>query len=565
MMNFRWPAGCSGAVIALSLAACPLPATADPRHDGLNPEGGASPALLADSSAVFTEPAVPRPPYGAPMMDPTFHTLVRRIAGNVGTALGGGVAGSWGRDARHHYSKDQPWNSDGTLLALQNSGSPSQVYLDGRTYTVKLGKCSSYSVGDDRWHPSKAHPDERINVNGSELMWYDVVRCVKTRSWTLPFAVDYFGPSEGNPSNDGRYAALTDGTRMFVVDMDPQPPLAPYPAQRIGPAVSIASCGLADCSVDWVSVSASGKYVVVSYNGDHPRVFDLDPGTLALTPRVMPASETHCSGAPGRGYIYDLGHADLAVNPFDNNEDVLVGQEHCGNRGRVVGGKVMGSVVMVRLRDGAVTPLTDPTNEAYAHHISARNYDRPGWVYVGYHDEPGKKYSDEIVAVKLDGSKSVQRFAHKHSAYSGCYRCESHAVPSRDGRRVLFASNWDRSCGLGCGASSDIKAYVVWAPGAVAGVEDENLDRARLELERVYPNPAVSSLGISYSLGGWAPARLELVDVTGRQVLGRDLGSPGPGHHEARLGAGSSPPPGVYWLRLSQAGQSAATRVVFVR
>jgi len=36
--------------------------------------------------------------------------------------VGGGVPGTWGSDARHHYSKDQPWNSDGTLIALQNGG-----------------------------------------------------------------------------------------------------------------------------------------------------------------------------------------------------------------------------------------------------------------------------------------------------------------------------------------------------------------------------------------------------------------------------------------------------------
>jgi hypothetical protein len=33
-------------------------------------------------------------------------------------------------------------------------------------------------------------------------------------------------------------------------------------------------------------------------------------------------------------------------------------------------------------------------------------------------------------------------------------------VPSRDGQRVLFASNWAQDCGSGCGSSSDIKAYV---------------------------------------------------------------------------------------------------------
>jgi len=425
--------------------------------------------MVTDSAATFTIPQAAKPAYITPVTtDPTFGTRVVRIAGDTGASLGGGVSGTWGSDARQHYSKDQPWNSNGTLLVLQNSGSPSQVYLNGDTYAVARGKCSGYSSSDDRWHPSPSHPNERINVNGGELMWYDVVNCVKTRSWSLPFSVSYFGMGEGNPSNDGRFAALSDGTRMFVVDMDPQPPLAPYPAQRIGPAYDvIADCGLSGCSIDWVSISSSGKYTVVSYNGDYPRVFDVNPTTLALTARPMPSASPRCTGTAANGFIYDLGHADLALNPFDGNEDVLIGQEHCGNRGKVVDGKLMGSVVMVRLRDGAITSLTDPANEAYAHHISTRNLDRPGWVYVGYHTDAGKKYGDEIIAVKMDGSKSVQRFAHKHSAYSGCYRCESHSVPSRDGRRVLWASNWAQNCST-CGSSSDIKAHIVDARASTA-------------------------------------------------------------------------------------------------
>ena len=428
--------------------------------------------MVTDSNTIFTIPAAPMPQYLVQSVDPTFGTRVIKVAGNTGSALGGGVSGTWGSDARHHYSKDQPWNSNGTLLVLQNSASPSQVYLDGNTYAVVRGKCSGYSSSDDRWHPSPTHPNERINVNGSEIMWYDVVNCVKTRSWSLPFSVSYFGMGEGNPSNDGRFAALSDGTRLFVVDMDPQPPYAAYPSQRIGPAYDvIADCGLGSCSIDWVTISASGKYAVVSYNGDFPRIFDVNPATLALTPRPMPAASPRCSGTAANGFVYDLGHADVALNPFDNNEDVLVGQEHCGNRGSTVDGQLMGSVVMVRMRDGAVTSLTDPRNsEVYAHHISTRNLDRPGWVYVGYYNLSGK-YGDEIIAVKMDGSKSVQRFSHKHSVHSGCYRCENHAVPSRDGRRVLFASNWASDCTV-CGGSSDIKAYVVDARSGTLPVTD---------------------------------------------------------------------------------------------
>ena len=441
------------APIALALAAACAARAGATQYPGFMP-------TVTDSSAVFTIPLAPRPPYFTPTVEPTFHTKVTRIAGDSGTAIGGGVSGTWAADVRHHYSKDQPWSSDGKLLEIDNGGA--FLVLDGETYVPKFGRCSNYSRSDDRWHPSPAHPRERINVNHTELMWFDVVNCVKTRSWTLPFEVTYFGPSEGNSSRDGRFAALTNGTQMFVVDMDPQPPFAPYPNSRIGPPVRIDDCGLAGgCTVDWVSVSASGRYVVVSYDGDHPRVYDVNPTTLALTPRPMPDAAPRCSGgAAAQGFIYDLGHADLTLNPFDGNEDVLVGQEHCGNWGRIVNGVLMGSVAMVRLKDGAVFSLTDPANEAYPHHISARNYDRPGWVYVGYRtDRPGK-YIDEIIAVKMDGSHSVQRFAHKHTDFTGCYRCESHAVPSPDGRRVLWASTWTQNCST-CGPPGDIKPYIV--------------------------------------------------------------------------------------------------------
>ncbi|TMQ60940.1 MAG: hypothetical protein E6K76_00350 [Candidatus Eisenbacteria bacterium] len=431
--------------------------------------------MVTDPTLVFAVPIVGKPAYQSPFTDLVFRTRVTRIANDPGASTAP-VSGTWGSDARHHYSKTQPWNSDNSLIVIENrnGGSPASLILDGSTYLPKLAPCGSYSPYDYRWHPSPAHANEQINVDGSgaELMWFNVATCTKTRTWTLPVTVNYgIGSGEGNPSNDGRYVALASATQLFVVDMDPQPPLAPYPNKRIGPVYDVSSCGLSGgCSIDWVSISASGKYAVVSYNGDYPRIFDVNPTTLALTPHPMLASSPRCNGgSAAQGFTYDLGHADVAVNPFDNNEDVLIGQEHCGNRGKVVNGVLIGGVVMVRLRDGAITPLTDATNEAYPHHISTRNLDRPGWAYVGYYPEIGKRFCDEIIAVKLDGSKAVQRFAHKHSVFSGCYRCESHPVPSRDGRRVIFASNWADNCGALCGSSSVIQDYVVDARGAGTG------------------------------------------------------------------------------------------------
>src|SRR5436309_12921371 len=89
----------------------------------------------------------------------------------------------WGSDARHHYSNDQPWSADGTLVALQNNGSPGYVFLDGETYQPVRGPCPNYDYYDDRWHPSLAHAHERITVNRTgTLSWSDVVTCTATRS-----------------------------------------------------------------------------------------------------------------------------------------------------------------------------------------------------------------------------------------------------------------------------------------------------------------------------------------------------------------------------------------------
>jgi hypothetical protein len=40
------------------------------------------------------------------------------------------------------------------------------------------------------------------------------------------------------------------------------------------------------------------------------------------------------------------------------------------------------------------------------------------------------------------------------------YRAEAHGVPSPDGRRVLFASDWAEDCGPDCGSKGVINAYV---------------------------------------------------------------------------------------------------------
>ena len=84
-----------------------------------------------------------------------------------------------------------------------------------------------------------------------------------------------------------------------------------------------------------------------------------------------------------------------------------------------------------------------------------------------------------------------------------------------------------------------------------------------LALEGLRPNPAVGELVAAFTLPDGSPARLQLLDVTGRVWIARDVGDLSAGSHLLRLGG--SLPAGMYWLRLTQGGRSLLARGVVVR
>jgi hypothetical protein len=87
----------------------------------------------------------------------------------------------------------------------------------------------------------------------------------------------------------------------------------------------------------------------------------------------------------------------------------------------------------------------------------------------------------------------------------------------------------------------------------------------RLALGGLRPNPASSELNVAFTLGQSAPASLEVLDLGGRRIVSRDVGGMGPGRHVLRLWETRALSPGVYWIRLQQAGQSAVTKGVITR
>jgi hypothetical protein len=84
-----------------------------------------------------------------------------------------------------------------------------------------------------------------------------------------------------------------------------------------------------------------------------------------------------------------------------------------------------------------------------------------------------------------------------------------------------------------------------------------------LALEGLSPNPAVGELVVAFTLPTGETARLELLDLAGRRVEARELVGLSPGRHTLRLD-GSRPSPGVYFLRLTQNGNSVTARAAVI-
>lgn len=86
----------------------------------------------------------------------------------------------------------------------------------------------------------------------------------------------------------------------------------------------------------------------------------------------------------------------------------------------------------------------------------------------------------------------------------------------------------------------------------------------RLALEGLRPNPAGASQQVAFTLPTGSPATLELLDVTGRRLVSREVGSLGPGSHVVRLDPEHRLLAGVYWLRLTQGTQQRIARGAIV-
>jgi hypothetical protein len=141
---------------------------------------------------------------------------------------------------------------------------------------------------------------------------------------------------------------------------------------------------------------------------------------------------------------FDFGHADFA---YDTDGREIFVQMQTGS----------GPLVKYDLASGASTLILSGGSAYQEGHVSGQAWSRPGWVYLSNYDsvsQANKPGCDQIVALKTDGSQTVEVFANAHHG-TDIYARDPMATVSRDGTRVLFGSEWD---------GSSVYAYIAEAP-----------------------------------------------------------------------------------------------------
>jgi len=117
------------------------------------------------------------------------------------------------------------------------------------------------------------------------------------------------------------------------------------------------------------------------------------------------------------------------------------------------------------------------------------------------------------------------------------------------------------------GADTDIYAQRITQAGDLGGAPRIGVpggSEVAFALDPVRPNPSRSgeAMRLPLTLPNSGPASLQLVDVRGRLVAVREVGSLGAGRHVVDLAAGVKLRAGVYLVRLTQGGLQRTTRAV---
>jgi hypothetical protein len=380
--------------------------------------------------------ALAKPAKGVAFLEPTYKTCIVRSSDHAADAVGS--------TARNDYSRRQAFNADSTKYLVYGVDGGVWYQHNAANY-AKIGPLPG--LGGDaepQWHPTNPDLLYYVPVNGvgmtlSELsVSTGMSRVVGNFGARLrarwPTAAAAWTKSEGSPSKDGRYWC-------FMVD-------AVNPSSGVWSGLGIFTWDKqTDAIIAMIDVGSGGRpdNVSMSPSGNHCLVNN-DLGAVVYTrnltdPRVL---------------LKRSEHSDIGIDA--NGDDVFISIDYAANGG---------PVYMANLRTGERTTLIPQTyisGTATAVHISAKSFNKPGWMllstyadYASYGTAGRQWLHKKVMAVELKANPKIYNIAFTRAVENG-YWTEPHATVNRDFTRVMFNSNW------GVNSATDVDAYMVQLP-----------------------------------------------------------------------------------------------------
>lgn len=308
------------------------------------------------------------------------------------------------------YSRHHPFSKDNTYILGNGGWRWRALWKADGTYFRAISQAGS---GNAVWANTENDYIYLVDTDsGKSFSKTNVLTDKRTVLRTFPYSIS-IGESEGDISDNDKRVAFSSNNngkvRITAYDIEQDT----YTEQTLKRSFS---------ELDWVSVSRSGRYILVAYQ-EGSRDVELYNWDLSFVRRIA-----------------NQKHGDIGWDENGNECWFAIGFLE-PDLSRTTIGKW-------RLSDNAYTEILGGPGrfnnrpESLSGHISARATDKkPGQVYVSLYDPDGP-YT--IFSLKTDGSEQIQFFGW-HGSDTQNYYDEPHFATNRTGDVGVFKSNWGNS------------------------------------------------------------------------------------------------------------------------
>lgn len=468
----------------------------------------------------YPVPDMEKPDKGVFYQDFNFHTSIVRVTDDATDKIP--YTGHF--IVKPVYSRIDAENADGTFLILYMTESSMYLY-DAHTFkclkflsTNKGGKiplnvdgCVNEAMWDDE------NPNLFYYVYRMGLYKYNVVTDEITliRDFAANFPADAKTIStdvEGEPSMDRRIwafivkrddAASPRNIALFTYDLVENNIIEilnrdddRWPLRETG----------SKAGMNCIAVSPYGDRVIVEWTG------------------TLQTNKTHS---------YNIHFNDPVKLSFDGHSDLAIDAQ--GRQVHLVKDDSHDVIAMYDLLTGQRTdiielPMTGSWDTEPAQHLSANNYDRPGWFVLSTHgeDESWANWQVYMIEMKpIAENPRIWRIADTHgkrvSDYDRYWQ-ETMATINRKGTKIFWGSNW---------GGSAVDTYQATLPstwwedlGNGTGINQAPSPSRQFNLGQNYPNPFSASGATSenslttilYSISNPSNVQISIYDLLGKCV-----------------------------------------------